>query len=113
MLALALKASGALILYTSQDSVLQLAAHVDRVPPQELYRACATAREQLTGEHAVGLRPADVDAQDGFAPSCSGTHLTAPAVRPPTRCFSISANSTTTGTIATRLAANSWSQCCS
>jgi phosphopentomutase len=46
--------TGALILYTSQDSVLQLAAHVDRVPPQELYRACAAAREQMTGEHAVG-----------------------------------------------------------
>jgi phosphopentomutase len=46
--------TGALILYTSQDSVLQLAAHVDRVPPQELYHACATAREQMSGEHAVG-----------------------------------------------------------
>jgi phosphopentomutase len=46
--------TGALILYTSQDSVLQLAAHVDRVPPQELYRACAAAREQMRGEHAVG-----------------------------------------------------------
>jgi phosphopentomutase len=46
--------TGALILYTSQDSVLQLAAHVDRVPPQELYRACAAAREQMCGEHAVG-----------------------------------------------------------
>jgi phosphopentomutase len=46
--------TGALILYTSQDSVLQLAAHIDRVAPQELYRACAAAREQMTGEHAVG-----------------------------------------------------------
>jgi phosphopentomutase len=46
--------SGALILYTSQDSVLQLAAHVDRVPVQELYRACAAARATMTGEHAVG-----------------------------------------------------------
>jgi phosphopentomutase len=46
--------TGALILYTSQDSVLQLAAHVDRVPPQELYRACAAAREAMRGEHAVG-----------------------------------------------------------
>ena len=46
--------SGALILYTSQDSVLQLAAHVDRVPLDELYRACAAAREQMTAEHAVG-----------------------------------------------------------
>ncbi|HWY18474.1 MAG TPA: phosphopentomutase [Solirubrobacteraceae bacterium] len=46
--------TGALILYTSQDSVLQLAAHVERVPIEELYRACAAARAQMTGEHAVG-----------------------------------------------------------
>ena len=46
--------TGALILYTSQDSVLQLAAHVDRVPPEELYRACAAARKAMAGEHAVG-----------------------------------------------------------
>jgi phosphopentomutase len=46
--------TGALILYTSQDSVLQLAAHVERVPVEELYRACAAARAQMTGEHAVG-----------------------------------------------------------
>jgi phosphopentomutase len=46
--------SGALILYTSQDSVLQLAAHVERVRPQELYRACAAARAQMSGAHAVG-----------------------------------------------------------
>jgi phosphopentomutase len=46
--------TGALILYTSQDSVLQLAAHVDRVPVQELYRACSAARAEMRGEHAVG-----------------------------------------------------------
>jgi phosphopentomutase len=46
--------SGALILYTSQDSVLQLAAHVERVPVEELYRASAAAREAMSGEHAVG-----------------------------------------------------------
>jgi phosphopentomutase len=46
--------TGALILYTSQDSVLQLAAHAERVSPPELYRACATARATMTGEHAVG-----------------------------------------------------------
>jgi len=45
---------GALILYTSQDSVLQLAAHADRMPPEELYRACELARAQMNGEHAVG-----------------------------------------------------------
>lgn len=46
--------TGALILYTSQDSVLQLAAHVERVPIEELYGACAAARREMTGEHAVG-----------------------------------------------------------
>jgi phosphopentomutase len=46
--------TGALILYTSQDSVLQLAAHVERVPVDELYRACAAARTTMSGEHAVG-----------------------------------------------------------
>jgi phosphopentomutase len=45
---------GALILYTSQDSVLQLAAHVERMPPEELYHACELARAEMTGEHAVG-----------------------------------------------------------
>jgi phosphopentomutase len=45
--------SGLLILYTSQDSVFQLAAHVDVVPEDELYRHCAAARELLAGEHAV------------------------------------------------------------
>lgn len=46
--------TGALILYTSQDSVLQLAAHTARVPIEELYRACAAARSEMTGEHGVG-----------------------------------------------------------
>jgi phosphopentomutase len=46
--------TGALILYTSQDSVLQLAAHVERVPPAELYRVCAVARAAMSGQHAVG-----------------------------------------------------------
>ncbi len=39
-------------------------------------------------------------------------HLIAPAVSPPTRCFSISANRMTTGTIAIRDAAKSWAQFC-
>jgi phosphopentomutase len=46
--------TGALILYTSQDSVLQIAAHVQRLPVPELYRVCAAAREAMRGEHAVG-----------------------------------------------------------
>jgi phosphopentomutase len=46
--------SGALILYTSADSVLQLAAHVDRIAPEALYAACAAARELMSGPNAVG-----------------------------------------------------------
>ena len=47
-------ATGDLIVYTSADSVLQIAAHVDQVPPAELYAACAAAREIMSGEHAIG-----------------------------------------------------------
>ncbi len=46
--------TGALIVYTSQDSVLQLAAHAERVSTQALYRAAEAVREQMRGEHAVG-----------------------------------------------------------
>lgn len=45
--------SGKWIVYTSADSVFQVAAHETTVPLAELYRACATAREMLIGEHAV------------------------------------------------------------
>jgi phosphopentomutase len=46
--------SGALVLYTSQDSVLQLAAHVAVVPVEELYEICRQVRCELLAEHAVG-----------------------------------------------------------
>ncbi len=46
--------TGALIVYTSADSVFQIAAHEDTVPPEQLYEYCKTARELLVGEHAVG-----------------------------------------------------------
>jgi len=48
------QAGGELIVYTSQDSVLQIAAHVDVVPPAELYSICAQVRDALPSEHAVG-----------------------------------------------------------
>ena len=53
---------GELIVYTSQDSVLQIAAHVDVVAPEELYSICARVRFSLPREHAVGrviARPFD------------------------------------------------------
>ncbi|MGC9397631.1 MAG: phosphopentomutase [Anaerolineae bacterium] len=46
--------TGKLIVYTSADSVFQIAAHEEIVPVEELYRICKIARELLTGEHAVG-----------------------------------------------------------
>ena len=46
--------SGALIVYTSQDSVLQIAAHVDVVATAELYATCEQVRARLPAEHAVG-----------------------------------------------------------
>ena len=46
--------TGKLIVYTSADSVFQIAAHEDVVPLQELYRYCEMARELLVGEHGVG-----------------------------------------------------------
>jgi len=46
--------TGEAILYTSADSVLQIACHVDRVSEPELYAACEAARGLMTGEHAVG-----------------------------------------------------------
>ena len=46
--------TGDLIVYTSADSVLQIAAHDDEVPQAELYAACQAAREIMRGEHAVG-----------------------------------------------------------
>lgn len=46
--------TGSPILYTSADSVFQLAAHEAIIPVPDLYRMCMIARELLTGEHAVG-----------------------------------------------------------
>ena len=46
--------TGALIVYTSVDSVMQIAAHGDVMPVEELYRACEIARDILTGEYCVG-----------------------------------------------------------
>ncbi len=46
--------TGALIVYTSADSVFQIAAHEEVVSPEELYRYCRIARDLLVGEYAVG-----------------------------------------------------------
>ena len=59
--------TGALIVYTSADSVFQIAAHERIVPPEELYRYCEAARGILTGAHGVGrviARPFEGDYPD-------------------------------------------------
>ncbi len=78
--------TGSLILYTSQDSVLQLAAHVERVPVPELYRACEAARAAMSGEHAVGrviARPF-AGVEGAFARTDARRDF---ALRPPTRSY--------------------------
>jgi phosphopentomutase len=46
--------TGALIVYTSADSVMQIAAHEEKIPLPELYEICKVARKLMTGENAVG-----------------------------------------------------------
>ena len=46
--------TGKWIVYTSADSVFQIAAHEETIPLEELYEGCRVARELLTGRHAVG-----------------------------------------------------------
>ena len=46
--------TGSLIVYTSADSVFQIAAHEEIVPLEELYEDCRIARKILVGEHGVG-----------------------------------------------------------
>ena len=61
--------TGDLIVYTSADSVFQIAAHEDIVPPEQLYEYCRIARKLLVGKHGVGrviARPFIGNAKDGF-----------------------------------------------
>jgi len=45
---------GSLIVYTSADSVFQIAAHESIIPPEELYEICLAARKLLSGKYSVG-----------------------------------------------------------
>lgn len=61
--------TGKLIVYTSADSVFQIAAHEKLVPLEELYKYCEIARKILTGKHAVGrviARPFDGDESEFY-----------------------------------------------
>lgn len=67
--------TGKLIVYTSADSVFQIAAHEDIVPVEELYDDCRIAREILRGKHGVGrviARP--FVTQDGAFVRTAGRH---------------------------------------
>ena len=62
-------ATGHMIVYTSADSVFQIAANEADIPVEELYRYCAIAREMLTGDLAVGrviARPYVGDSPENF-----------------------------------------------
>lgn len=48
------EATGSLIVYTSADSVMQIAANEAMIPPEELYVICRKARRIMTGKHACG-----------------------------------------------------------
>ena len=61
--------TGKWIVYTSADSVFQVAAHEELIPLEELYDACHKARQILRGKHGVGrviARPFVGNARDGF-----------------------------------------------
>ncbi|MGM9669776.1 MAG: phosphopentomutase [Faecousia sp.] len=61
--------TGKWIIYTSADSVFQIAAHEELIPLEELYEACRTARRILQGKHGVGrviARPFVGNPTDGF-----------------------------------------------
>jgi phosphopentomutase len=75
-------ATGELILYTSQDSVLQLAAHVDRVPTPELHAICERVRK-VTDVGRVIARPF-TGAPGAFARTGGRKDL---ALAPPTRSY--------------------------
>ena len=61
--------TGKWIVYTSADSVFQVAAHEELIPLEELYDACHKARNILRGKHGVGrviARPYVGDSETGF-----------------------------------------------
>ena len=78
--------TGALILYTSADSVLQIAAHENVIPCGRLHEVCAAAREVMRGERAVGrviARP--FEGRPGAFTRTAGRRDF--ALRPPSRSY--------------------------
>lgn len=84
--------TGDLIVYTSGDSVFQIAAHEEIVPLQELYRICQIAREMLCGELEVGrviARPFLGTGKGSFKRTGNRRDFSA---LPPTTCCDLLAN---------------------
>ena len=78
--------TGAVIVYTSEDSVLQIAAHTDVVSEPDLYAICARVRAELPREHTIGrviARP--FTGVDGSFRRTDGRHDF--SVAPPTRSY--------------------------
>ena len=74
--------TGSLIVYTSADSVLQIAAHEEVVPLEELYDISGKCREFMTGEDGVGrviARPFTGSAKDGFTRTSNRKDFSLPA----------------------------------
>ena len=74
--------TGDLIVYTSADSVLQIAAHEDIVPLEELYEICEKCRAFMTGKHGVGrviARPFTGSPEEGFTRTSNRHDYTLPA----------------------------------
>ena len=74
--------TGDLIVYTSADSVLQIAAHEEVVPTDELYRICSACREFMTGDDGVGrviARPFTGNEKDGFTRTSNRKDFSLPA----------------------------------
>ena len=78
--------TGALILYTSADSVLQIAGHEDVIPCERLHEVCAAAREVMSGDRAVGRVIARPFAGEPGAFTRTGGRRDF-ALRPPSRSY--------------------------
>lgn len=75
--------TGKLIVYTSADSVFQIAAHEDLLVPERLYEVCRIARDLLRGKHGVGrviARPFIGDAKTGFTRTANRRDFSLPPI---------------------------------
>lgn len=77
--------TGSPIIYTSGDSVFQVAAHEEVIPPEDLWKMCEVARKLLDGPHRVGrviARPFVGDPQKGFTRTANRHDYSVPPPSP-------------------------------